>query len=486
MGQIESMSLGRGRTARKRFGVRPAIAFAGALVLMLGVTTAAYALTPPPPAAGAGKIPDVKVPGVSAQDFENSDVCGECHVDIYKEWQGSMHRNYENPAFIWANAQADKDTKGKTKGFCVACHTPIGAITGETEKVRGTGLSALARKGVQCDFCHVIDKVNPDWPGNASFHVAPGNIKRGQLKDAVSPKHKTAYSELHTKAEFCGMCHNLSHPLSGVPLEQTYTEWKNSDYAKEGKVCQDCHMPPKKGRAAKQGPVRPKRYTHSFVGGNYRFANEKLAVENLKKAAQLEMKLSGTEMTPGSQLRVSVKVKNVGAGHYLPTGITELRQMWLEVVAKDSGGNEVYRGKREYGTILEDANGKHDRTVPIWNAVKIYEDRRVPPKDSVNEDFQFALETSARGSVTVEAALWYRSLPEDFTKAAGVEPAEPVQMTSASDKVEMRPTWGSVIFGGALGGIVWLPEVLLVIVVALLALVLFAAWRARRKKKSAA
>ncbi|RJQ51520.1 MAG: hypothetical protein C4521_12310 [Actinobacteria bacterium] len=480
-----------GSTRRKVATV--SVVLAMAIVIFLSTAGLALALTPPPPDATvaaqgstattgpAGKIPDVRIPGVSSSDFTDSDVCGECHTEIYKEWQGSMHRNYENPAFTWANAQAAKDTKGLTKDLCVACHTPIGAISGET-KGGETGLSALAKKGVSCDFCHVIDKVNPDWPGNASFHVAPGLVKRAQLKDAISPKHKTAYSKLHTEADFCGMCHNLSHPLSGVTLEQTYTEWKKSDYAKKGVTCQECHMPPKKGRAAKQGPVRPKRYTHSFVGANYRFANEKLAVEDLRKAAKLDMTLSQKEATAGSPLRVTIKVMNVGAGHYLPTGLAELREMWLEVVAKDKAGNELFRDKREYGTVLEDATGRHDKTVPVWKAVKVYRDTRVPPNGSLEENFDFDLKTQAVGYVTVDARLWYRSLPVSFTKAAGLAEAKPVEMTRAADRVTMTVPWWSRLFGGAIGGAIWIPEVLAVIVGVLLLAMIVVAVRGRMKK----
>lgn len=465
-----------------------------AFVACLSLPTLAVALTPLPPesttappgstvaTAPPEKVFSVRVPGVASNDFADSDMCGTCHVDVYKEWQGSMHRNYENPAFTWANEQANKDTNGKTKDFCVSCHTPIGAITGEAKIISGTGLSALAKKGVSCDFCHTIDKVNPDWPGNASFHVSPGIVKRAQLKDSFSPKHKTAYSKLHTESDFCGMCHNLSHPLSGVVLEQTYTEWKRSDYAKKGVTCQDCHMPPKKGRAATRGPVRAKRYTHSFVGANYRFANHKLAVENLRKAAKLDLTLSKEAAESGDALRATVKVMNTGAGHYLPTGLTELRQMWLELVVRNKQGNVIFRERREYGTVLEDAKGRHDWTVPVWKAVRIFRDTRVPPNGEVEENFDFDLKTQAVGYVRVTATLWYRSLPVSFTKAAGLAEAEPVEMATAAGRVKMTVPWWARILGGVFSGSIWVPEILAVIVFVLLAVVIAATLRGRSKK----
>jgi len=74
--------------------------------------------------------------------------------------------------------------------------------------------------------------------------MTPGEIKRASLKDAVSPYHKTEYSELHTKSDFCGNCHNIFNPVTNFPVERTYDEWKYSIYAQKSIQCQDCHMVP--------------------------------------------------------------------------------------------------------------------------------------------------------------------------------------------------------------------------------------------------
>jgi hypothetical protein len=81
-------------------------------------------------------------------------------------------------------------------------------------------------------------------PGNASIELNPGETKYGPLKDAKSGYHETEYSELHTKAEFCGSCHNIFHSVNQFPIEHTYDEWKNSPYAQADIPCQDCHMVP--------------------------------------------------------------------------------------------------------------------------------------------------------------------------------------------------------------------------------------------------
>ncbi len=72
---------------------------------------------------------------------------------------------------------------------------------------------------------------------------------------SISPEHATVkYPNLPPAkgfiqtAEFCAACHEETIPVlnHGMPVQRTYTEWKYSDYGREGpdqKTCQDCHMP---------------------------------------------------------------------------------------------------------------------------------------------------------------------------------------------------------------------------------------------------
>jgi hypothetical protein len=53
--------------------------------------------------------------------------------------------------------------------------------------------------------------------------------------------HGTEFSEIHTSSLACAPCHEYQNAL-GFPLLTTFSEWKNSRYAKEGKQCQSCHM----------------------------------------------------------------------------------------------------------------------------------------------------------------------------------------------------------------------------------------------------
>ncbi|MCX8007844.1 MAG: cytochrome c family protein [Coriobacteriia bacterium] len=361
------------------------------------------------------------LPSVPSSTFEPAEGCG-CHAALYDQWQASMHaKALTDPLYLYKLAEADKATNGALGPFCNGCHGPVAVMAGE---VRGTDISKAsqqARQGVTCDLCHQVVGTRGKL-GNTSIEVQPDGVKRAQLKDAVSPSHATAYSAFHESAEFCGNCHNVDHPVNGMHLEMTYTEWKNGPYAKQGIVCQDCHMTPgpgvtkpNPGKAAAGGPERPHIYTMTFAGGNVGLGDAARAEERLKAAAEVSIEVPEI-VQPGAQAVATVTVTNVGAGHYLPTGLTEVRQMWLTVEVVDTAGKTVASTRHDYGTVLKDAKGNHP--VELWDAVAIHSDDRIPPKGSSTDTIAFAMPNAA---VTVRAALYYRSAPEEMAKKAGVE-----------------------------------------------------------------
>jgi hypothetical protein len=276
---------------------------------------------------------------------------------------------------------------------------------------------------VGCDFCHQVTGTS-EPPGNASYLLdTPDGTKRAQLEDAISPAHETAYSAFHETAEFCGMCHDVRHPVNGLPLENTYTEWSEGPFPAQGIVCQDCHMTPgpgvtkpNPGNAANSGPQRDHVYIMTFAGGNVGLGASELAQERLQAAAEITLD-TPEFVEPSTADSYTVTVSNVGAGHYIPTGLTEFRQMWLEVVGTDQDGNEVFSDRHDYG--LELANEAGDHPVPLWEAVSIAVDDRIPPQESVSYDY--TIEMPESGVVQLVASLYYRSVSEEVAEASGVE-----------------------------------------------------------------
>lgn len=373
---------------------------------------------------------------LSSDDFTYESRCRQCHAIIYADWEGTMHFNaYLDPLYLAEVHVASNDTDGLVDEFCSRCHTPIGVVSGEIPPIDGSEMSDIAKLGVQCDFCHVVSGSN--GTGNAPFTVTPGDTKWGPFDDARGNYHESEYLELYTQAEYCGMCHLVIHPVNGLVIDDTYSVWKESQYGEENVVCQDCHMTEgitefeaNPGRAGSGAPKREHISSHDIVGANTlippMFGAEnvaEMAVERLQKATTME--LSSPEVaSAGEDVSIDVSITNSGAGHNIPTGVSEIREIWVEVTATDANGNNIYSagtvdtdgniidGKMIYNSVLGDSDG--EETKSFWLAESVLEDNRIGPEETVKEQHSFILPENAVYPITVETTLKYRSAPQDM------------------------------------------------------------------------
>ncbi|MCE9634603.1 MAG: cytochrome c family protein, partial [Planctomycetes bacterium] len=235
-----------------------------------------------------------------------------------------------------------------------------------------------------------------------------------------------------------------THPTNGLVIENTFEEWKKGPYAEAGIQCQDCHMrtvaesvtvaetmkPLRVAGRTTQGPdERPDTHAHLFVGANSNVsatgigASHAAAAEaRLKSAATVALTLP-PKAAAGSKVSVEVAVTNTAAGHAIPTSITELRQVWIDLRVTDAAGREVYRsgaidaaGRVDptavmYHSVLADEKG--EVTLLPWRAVKMLSDKAIPPKATVRERYEIALPSNAAAPFAVTATLRYRSAPQD-------------------------------------------------------------------------
>lgn len=373
--------------------------------------------------------------GIESSDYTHPEVCGGCHAEIYAQWNGSMHSMaHKDPVYEKLFVMASMETNSSFDAFCTKCHAPIDYLAGNIPSADNYNVSKISEKGVSCDFCHSVNASS--GIGNGAFISSPGRIKRGPFNDSnYSTFHSTMYSDLHTKAEFCGMCHDVRHPFNGLALENTYTEWKEGPY-NETTPCQYCHMTPgvtkfesNPGRAAAGAPIRENIFTHYFVGGNAMLPgmlgspeHERLANERLKSAAKLEIEDIGLI---NDSVNLRLRVSNTGAGHKLPTGLTEARMIWLDIDVRDASGKTIFRsgGTDEngyvdhdavkYHTVFGDANGAP--TEKVWLAEKILSDNRIPPKGYSIEYYNFTIPENTKKPVTISARLNYVSASQELS-----------------------------------------------------------------------
>jgi hypothetical protein len=396
---------------------------------------------------------------VTAQDFDLPELCGGCHIDTYAQWKGSMHSNaWTDPVYRAALTLMSKVSNGKTDNFCMACHTPIGVVTREATP-GGKGMSEVANRGVQCEVCHNISRTS--GIGNGSFVLTPKlhgrPLKFGPYKDAISPYHDTAYSRLHTQSEFCGDCHDVTHPFNRLPLERTYSEWRDSTYASEGIQCQDCHMKSVRGRTTPISKDRERIHTHYFVGGNALVprllgseVHARQAEAMLRSAATVKI-TAPTTMLAGPNV-VQVRVTNVGAGHKLPTGFPEGREMWLDFKVLDARSTEIYRlgavrnGRTEPDTksfkvVLGDRHGKVV-DLNILDADRILHDTRIEPRGYEEVTYLFEVPQGAVGPLKLVADLNYWSFSQvllDELMGKDAPRTHITRMATATTSVQLKP-----------------------------------------------
>lgn len=377
--------------------------------------------------------------------------CGGCHAKQYAEWNGSVHNMaFEDPIYQGELNKAVKAVGHTITRQCEGCHSPAGMLTGEIKGAGLTGLSPMALAGVSCDICHSISDVThlktpTHDPENGSFVLKPGEngvpVKRAPFKPSPNCGggfHKCEQSSFQLKADICASCHQVYHYDAHFPLEATYNEWKSGPYAQLDILCQDCHMVDmdtfKEVADTFRKPAR-EDYRHYFNGANYLLsylgaaAAKKSGDQSLAKRlmAQYDMAVerlkssAGLEVSPiyrdGELAEIKVRVKNLRAGHNLPTSLTNVRQMWLEVSAKDENGKLLLSS----GTVQ--ADGSLPADVRIFNS------------DGMGNDFHFAVHPWV-----VTAFLRHDTIPARGYRDVyyGVKPQQSLKDISVEVKLRYR------------------------------------------------
>ncbi|MCI5222649.1 MAG: cytochrome C [Candidatus Electrothrix sp. AR4] len=388
--------------------------------------------------------------------FTDPTVCAGCHPQQYEEWQGSMHSmSFQDPVYLGELNLAVKAVGKEVAKQCEGCHTPAAFVMGETEgEIDFEKITPLAKAGVSCDVCHSI-KRHTNWetpshePENGSFVLSPGKDKNTLTNYGPFPDydgcgggfHDCVESPLHLQADLCASCHQVFHYKEHTPLEQTYAEWKKSPYATKDIACQDCHMVDiktfKRSADKFQKPVRGE-YHHYFNGANFllyylgglqakKAGDTKLAanyqqkfdmaVERLKSAAEVDI----VPVYNDKKLHeVKIRVHNKRAGHNLPTSLTNIRQMWLEVTATDADGKVIMtsghlddKGELPENTRLFNSDGQgHDLTFKLdpWDVVSFSRHDTIPPKGY--RDVYYGLSGDYKAPITFKAKLRFRQAPQ--------------------------------------------------------------------------
>ena len=282
-------------------------------------------------------------PSLTRAELMDPQRCGECHPNHLADWSGSMHAYAsDDPVFLAMNARGQRETNHALGSFCVKCHAPLAVAMGATKD--GLNLASLPadQKGVTCYFCHSAEAVTGTHDNPLTL-ATDGVLRAGIEGPIPNTAHAAGYLALldrndPSSATLCGSCHDIVSPL-GTPLERTFEEWQGTLFS-HGSLeltCGQCHMDSRQSVAAEVAGA-PTRTVHSHLMAAVDQAlttfpdtsvQQTAAQGLLDTSLQVALCVRGV---PG-QATIQVVLDNVGAGHAWPSGATQDRRAWVEVIA---------------------------------------------------------------------------------------------------------------------------------------------------------
>ena len=104
--------------------------------------------------------------------FMDSELCGECHKDIYEQWKSSMHHFASfNNQFYRKSIEYMQDVVGtQPSKWCAGCHDHAVFFNGRFERpIKEQIDTPEAHAGLACTSCHSITHVDSS-DGQRRFH----------------------------------------------------------------------------------------------------------------------------------------------------------------------------------------------------------------------------------------------------------------------------------------------------------------------------
>ncbi|MCK9491312.1 MAG: cytochrome c family protein [Sulfurimonas sp.] len=198
-----------------------------------------------------------------AQEYQSSQKCKACHLEIVKDWEDSWHAksHYDKDEYFSKSieyvARKSRKSPNSVKVQCATCHNPRIAVTDTgldyeiqvlmdldgNSKVNEAIESSVINEGINCVVCHNIDKIHHDrddsFRGMDRVSWTKSGLMVGPFDNTTSPYHKNEHRDfMDTKSdELCFVCHANDRSVNGIVFTNMQDEYK-----KQEKGCVDCHM----------------------------------------------------------------------------------------------------------------------------------------------------------------------------------------------------------------------------------------------------
>lgn len=236
---------------------------------------------------------------VPSDFFMDSKLCGECHKDIYQQWESSMHHfaSFNNQFYRKSIEHMQEITGTQSSKWCAGCHDHALLFSGMWERpIREQLGTPEAHTGLGCVSCHSIVHVDSTM-GNGGFTLEypklhnlassrnPYLRQLDRLLTHLDPEpHRRTFMKPFMRqdsAEYCSACHkvHLDLPVNNYRWLRgfnDYDNWQASGVSGQGarsfyypdkpQTCAECHMPlvPSRDPGHRNGFV----HSHRFAAAN--------------------------------------------------------------------------------------------------------------------------------------------------------------------------------------------------------------------------
>ena len=256
------------------------------------------------------------------------EACSTCHPTQFADWQMSLHARSMGSG-VTGQLVEMLASDPESALACYTCHAPLAEqaplVAGPAGFRPNPVLDPVLRtKGLTCAACHVR--------GHERF----GPPRRdGSLASATPreplPHNGVTRTPAFLRSEFCQGCHQFTadgFALNGKLLENTYNEWKASEFARRGVQCQDCHMPDRR---------------HLWRGIH--------DADMVRSGLTITVTAEREGYRAGDTLVATLTVTSTGVGHAFPTYVTPRVVLRAELL---DGQGRVIAGTRVEQAIARD------------------------------------------------------------------------------------------------------------------------------------
>ncbi len=235
---------------------------------------------------------------VPSSFFMESKKCGECHKDIYDQWNSSAHHfaSFNNQYYRKSIEYMQSVVGTKPSKWCAGCHDHAVFFNGRFDKpIKDQIDTPEAQAGLSCMSCHSIVHVNGSV-GNAGFTMSYPPLHEVTRSTnpviqaverfviyAAPEAHRQTFMKpfMRNSSEYCSACHkvHLDVPVNSYRWFRGFNEydsWQASGVSGQGarsfyypaksNTCGGCHMPLVDSHDP--GNVNGKVHSHRFPAAN--------------------------------------------------------------------------------------------------------------------------------------------------------------------------------------------------------------------------